>query len=223
MTPFDFVLNQTNRNWLVVQVSRGRGMNWLRFGATELLATRRRWTCSTSVEELEVEEWVDSLPLEAPPPPQASCDGGRGARMLQARELAGLRRRRAGEAHERRWPSRVGCGCRFWNLTHAHILIYDLWQASSWIQILTKQHMQGKSATSLHSKNLRVSERSKQGCIFFKTYSKSLHWLDLINKGDLFPTMLRCPLSTYMTKEYNYVDSYLYGCKPSFYRGRVKA
>jgi hypothetical protein len=27
--------------------------------------------------------------------------------------------------------------------------------------------MQGKSATSLHSKNLRVSQRSKQDCIFF--------------------------------------------------------
>jgi hypothetical protein len=37
--------------------------------------------------------------------------------------------------------------------THTHILIYDLWLASSWIQILTQQYMQGKSATSLHSKN----------------------------------------------------------------------
>jgi hypothetical protein len=89
----------------------GRGMNWLRFGATELLAMRRRWTFSTSIEELEVEEWVDSLPLGAPPPPQASCDGNRGARVLQVRELAGLRWRRAGKAHGRRWPGRVGCGC----------------------------------------------------------------------------------------------------------------
>jgi hypothetical protein len=62
-------------------------------------------------KELEVEEWVDSLPLGAPPPPQASCDSGRGARVLQARELAVLRRRHAGEAHERWWPGRVGCGC----------------------------------------------------------------------------------------------------------------
>jgi hypothetical protein len=45
----------------------------------------------------------------------------------------------------------------------------------------------------------------------------------LRNKGDLFLTMLRYLLSTDMTKEYNYVDSGLYGCKASFYRGRVKA
>jgi hypothetical protein len=111
MTSFDFVLNQTNQSRHAVHVSRGRGTNWIRFGATELLAMRRRWTYSTSVEELEVEEWVDSLPLGALPPPQASCHGGRSARVLQARELAGLRRRRAGEAHERRWPGRVGCDC----------------------------------------------------------------------------------------------------------------
>jgi hypothetical protein len=61
MTPFDFVLNQTNRSRHDGQISRGRGTNWLRFGATELLAMRRWWTCSTSVKELEVEEWVDSL------------------------------------------------------------------------------------------------------------------------------------------------------------------
>jgi hypothetical protein len=35
--------------------------------------------------------------------------------------------------------------------------------------------------------------------------------------------MLRYSLSTDMTKEYNYVDACLYNCKPSFYRGRVKA
>jgi hypothetical protein len=43
--------------------------------------------------------------------PQASCDGSRGAWVLLAREMAGLRQRRAGEAHERRGRGRVGCGC----------------------------------------------------------------------------------------------------------------
>jgi hypothetical protein len=111
MMPFDLVLNQTNRSRQSLQVSRWRGTNWLRLGAAKLLAMRRWLWCSTSIEELEVEEWVDSLPLWAPPPPQASYDGGCGARVLLACELVGLRRRHAGEAHDRRWQSRVGCGC----------------------------------------------------------------------------------------------------------------
>jgi hypothetical protein len=77
-----------------MHVSRGKGTIWLRFGAAKLLAMRRR-CCSTSVEELEVEDWIDSLPRRAPPPLQASCDSGRSARVLLARELAGLRRRPA--------------------------------------------------------------------------------------------------------------------------------
>jgi hypothetical protein len=81
-----------------------------KLGAAELLAMRQ-WCCSTSVEDLEVEEWVDSLPLRAPPPLQSSCDGGRSARVLLARELSGLRWRRADKAHKRRWWGRVSCGC----------------------------------------------------------------------------------------------------------------
>jgi hypothetical protein len=109
MMPFDLILNLTNRSRQSLQVSRGSGTNWLRLGAVELL-TMRRWCCSTLVEELEVEEWVESLPPRAPPPPQASCDSSHGARVLLARELAGLRRRCVGETHERRWWGRVGCG-----------------------------------------------------------------------------------------------------------------
>jgi hypothetical protein len=109
MMLFALVLNQTKRNWQSLQVSRGRGTNWLRFNAAELL-TMRRWCCSTSVKELEVEDWVDSLPLRAPPPSQASCDGGRGARVLLARELAGLWRRLATAAHG--WSPRAGGGTR---------------------------------------------------------------------------------------------------------------
>jgi hypothetical protein len=85
----------------------------------------RRWWWSTSVEELEVEDWVDTLPSSSSS--TASCDGGR-ARVLLAHALAGLGRRletmargwsprvtmaghvrRAGEAHERRWQGRGGC------------------------------------------------------------------------------------------------------------------
>jgi hypothetical protein len=65
MMLFDLVLYQINRSRHDGQISRERGTNWLRLGAMELLAMRRRWTCSTSVEELEVEEWVDSLPTAA--------------------------------------------------------------------------------------------------------------------------------------------------------------
>jgi hypothetical protein len=66
MMLFALVLYQINRSRHDGQISRGRGTNWLRLGTTELLAMRRRWTCcSTSVEELEVEEWVDSLPTAA--------------------------------------------------------------------------------------------------------------------------------------------------------------
>jgi hypothetical protein len=125
MMLFALVLNQTNRIWHSLQFSRGRGTNWLRFDA-ELLSIR--WWCySMPVEEMEVEDWVDSLPSSSSS--AASCNGGRGARVLLARELAGLRRRlataarrwspraavaghgrRAGEAHERRWRGRGGCG-----------------------------------------------------------------------------------------------------------------
>jgi hypothetical protein len=85
---FVLVMYQINRSRHNRQISRGRGTNWLRFGATELLAMRWRWTCSTSVEELEVEEWVDSFPTAEA-------------------------RRHPGEAHARAAVAggRVGCAC----------------------------------------------------------------------------------------------------------------
>jgi hypothetical protein len=87
MMLFALVLYQINRSQHDGQISRGRGMNWLRFGATELLTMRRRWTCSTSVEELEVEEWVNSLPMAA-----EAVARGRSSRAAVA-------------------GGRVGCGC----------------------------------------------------------------------------------------------------------------
>jgi hypothetical protein len=65
MMVFELVLYQINQSRHDGQISRGRGTNWLRFGSTELLAMRRQGTCSTSVEELEVEVWVDTLPTAA--------------------------------------------------------------------------------------------------------------------------------------------------------------
>jgi hypothetical protein len=126
MMLFVLLLNQTTRIRQYLHSTRARGTNWLRFGA-ELL-DMRRWWCSTSVEELEVEDWVDSLPSSFSS--TASCDAGRGARVLLARTMAGLRRWlatmahgqssraavaghlwHAGEAHKRWWRGRGGCGC----------------------------------------------------------------------------------------------------------------
>jgi hypothetical protein len=62
--------------------TRGRGMNWLRFCA-ELLAMRRWWS-STSIEELEVEDWVDSLP----PSSSSTASSDDGARVLARAQAA---------------------------------------------------------------------------------------------------------------------------------------
>jgi hypothetical protein len=72
---------------------------------------RHLWI-STFIEELEVEDWVDSFPLSSSS--TASSDGARGARVV-VRVVAGLTRLLsaaavAGEAHEWQWRAKLTSG-----------------------------------------------------------------------------------------------------------------